>query len=135
MSRLEKRSAKIYSIDSKCKLFLSDPLKVTGSTITAPKSYDEQPCQVKYRSPPRGGSNITCNIGYLTISPEIKVKEQQAVEFVSNREIDGYRLFSFECACTGVVYRSHYSRDFHFPLRIKAKIPEYAPILTFSNYA
>ena len=30
-----------------------------------------------------------------------------------------------------VVDRSHYTRDFHFPLRIKAKISEYAPILTF----
>ena len=30
-----------------------------------------------------------------------------------------------------VVDRSNYSRDFHFPLRIKAKILEYVPILTF----
>ena len=29
----------------------------------------------------------------------------------------------------------NYPPDFHFPLRIKAKIPEYAPILTFPNYA
>ena len=35
----------------------------------------------------------------------------------------------------GVVDKRRYSRDFHFPLRIKAKISEYAPILTFSNYA
>ena len=34
-----------------------------------------------------------------------------------------------------VVDRRNYSRDFHFPLRIKAKILEYAPILTFSSYA
>ena len=27
------------------------------------------------------------------------------------------------------------TRDLHFPLRIKVKISEYAPILTFSNYA
>ena len=42
-------------------------------------------------------SIITCNIGYVTISLEIKVKEQQAVEFVSTRETEGYRL-SCECA-------------------------------------
>ena len=43
-------------------------------------------------------SIITCNIGYVTISLEIKVKEQQAVEFVSTRETEGYRLLYFECA-------------------------------------
>ena len=42
-------------------------------------------------------SIITYNIGYVTISPEIEVIEQQAVEFVSTRETQGYRLFSFEC--------------------------------------
>ena len=31
--------------------FLPDTLKVTGSTISTPKSYDEHPCQVKYGSP------------------------------------------------------------------------------------
>ena len=31
----------------------------------------------------------------------------------------------------GVVDRRNYTPDFHFPLRIKAKISEYAPILTF----
>ena len=36
---------------------------------------------------------------------------------------------------TSVVDRSQNTSDFHFPLRIKAKISEYAPILTFSNYA
>ena len=33
--------------------FLPDTLKVTGSTISSPKSYDEHPRQVKYGSPPR----------------------------------------------------------------------------------
>ena len=33
-------------------IFLPDTLKVTGSTISTPKSYDEHPRQVKYGSPP-----------------------------------------------------------------------------------
>ena len=43
-------------------------------------------------------SIISCKISYVTISPEMKIKEQQAAKFVSTREIAGYRLFSFECA-------------------------------------
>ena len=43
-------------------------------------------------------SIITFNISYVTISPEIKIKEQQAIKFVSTRGTAGYRLFSFECA-------------------------------------
>ena len=35
----------------------------------------------------------------------------------------------------GVVDRRNYTPDLHFTLRIKVKISEYAPILTFSNYA
>ena len=36
---------------------------------------------------------------YVTISPEIKIKEQQQVFlFVSTQETERYRLFSFECA-------------------------------------
>ena len=35
--------------------FLPDTLKVTGSTFSTPKSYDEHPHQVKYGSPPPGG--------------------------------------------------------------------------------
>ena len=39
--------------------FLSDTVKVTGSTISTPKSYDDHPRQVKYgnrrpRPPPPG---------------------------------------------------------------------------------
>ena len=41
---------------------------------------------------------ITCNTSDETISPEIKIKEQQAIQFVSTRETAGCRLFSFECA-------------------------------------
>ena len=33
-------------------IFLPNTLKVTGSTISTPKSYDEHPCQVKYGSSP-----------------------------------------------------------------------------------
>ena len=33
--------------------------------------------------------------------------------------------------CALVVVEMENTRDFHFPLRIKAKISEYAPILTF----
>ena len=41
-------------------------------------------------------SIISFNISYVTILPEIKIKEQQAVKFVSTRL--EYRPFSFECA-------------------------------------
>ena len=44
-----------YSFDSKCYFFLPDTLKVTGFTISTPKSYDEHPRQVKYGSPPPPG--------------------------------------------------------------------------------
>ena len=44
-------------------------------------------------------------------------------------------MSTFRLEIQAVVDRRNYSRDFHFPLRIKAKISEYAPILTFSNYA
>ena len=44
-------------------------------------------------------SIITCNTSYVTISPEIKIKEQQAVKFVSTGGTAECRLeFSFECA-------------------------------------
>ena len=43
--------SKRYNFDPKCCLFLPDTLKVTGSTISTPKSYGEHPCQVKYGSP------------------------------------------------------------------------------------
>ena len=43
-------------------------------------------------------SDYHFDICYVTISPEIKIKEQQAVKFVSSRETDGYRLFFFEWA-------------------------------------
>ena len=43
-------------------------------------------------------SYITCNTSYVTISPEIEsIKELQAIMFVSTRETEGYKLFSFEC--------------------------------------
>ena len=44
--------SKRYSFDTKCFFSLPDTLKVTGSTISTPRSYDEHPWQVKYGSPP-----------------------------------------------------------------------------------
>ena len=49
--RSRKRS-KNYNFDSKYKCFLPGTLKVAGSTISTPKSYDEHPRQVKYVSCP-----------------------------------------------------------------------------------
>ena len=44
-------------------------------------------------------SIIACNTAsYITISPDIKIKEQQAIEFFLARERAGCRLFSIECA-------------------------------------
>ena len=52
MSRL-KNGPKDTVLTQSAIFFLPDTLKVTGSTISTPKSYDEHPRQVKYgRLPP-----------------------------------------------------------------------------------
>ena len=53
MSRLE-NGLKHTVLTHSANLFLPDTLKVTGSTISTPKSYDEHSRQVKYGRPPRG---------------------------------------------------------------------------------
>ena len=53
MSHLE-NGPKVTVLTQSAKFFLPDTLKVTGSTISTPKSYDEHPRQVKYGSPPPG---------------------------------------------------------------------------------
>ena len=47
MSRLE-NGLKVTVLTKSANFFLPDTLKVTGSTISTPKSYDEHPRQVKY---------------------------------------------------------------------------------------
>ena len=47
MSRLE-NGLKDTVLTQNAIYFLPDTLKVTGSTISTPKSYDEHPRQVKY---------------------------------------------------------------------------------------
>ena len=51
MSRIE-NGLKVTVLTQSANFFLPDTLKVTGSTISTPKSYDEHPRQVKYGSPP-----------------------------------------------------------------------------------
>ena len=51
MSRLE-NGLKDTVLTQSAIFFLPDTLKVTGSIISTPKSYDEHPRQVKYGSPP-----------------------------------------------------------------------------------
>ena len=51
MSGLE-NGLKVTVLAQSAIFFLPDTLKVTGSTISTPKSYDEYPCQVMYGSPP-----------------------------------------------------------------------------------
>ena len=51
MSRL-KNGLKVTVLTQSVNLFLPDILRVTGSTISTPKSYDEHRRQVKYGSPP-----------------------------------------------------------------------------------
>ena len=51
MSRLE-NGLKVTVLTESANFFLPDTLKVTGSTISTPKSYDEHPRHVKYGSPP-----------------------------------------------------------------------------------
>ena len=51
MSRLE-NGLKVTALTENANFVLPDTLKVTGSTISTPKSYDEHPSQVKYGSPP-----------------------------------------------------------------------------------
>ena len=46
MSRLV-NGLKVTVLNQSANFFLPDTLKVTGSTISTPKSYDEQPRQVK----------------------------------------------------------------------------------------
>ena len=64
--------SKRYSFHSKCYFsFLTRNLKVTGSTISTPKSYDEHPRQVKYGSlppppPPRVASLPSAQQNSLT---------------------------------------------------------------------
>ena len=43
---------KVTVLTQSANFFLPDTVKVTGSTISTPKSYDEHPRQVKYGSPP-----------------------------------------------------------------------------------
>ena len=57
MSRLE-NDRKVTVLTQSANFFLPDTLKVTGSTISTPKSYDEHPLQVKYWSPPLPGNSI-----------------------------------------------------------------------------
>ena len=52
MSLLE-NGRKVTVLTQSANFFLPDTLKVTGSTISTPKSYDEHPRPVKYGSPPR----------------------------------------------------------------------------------
>ena len=54
MSRLE-NGLKVTVLTESANFFLPDTLKVTGSTISTPKSYDEHPRHVKYGSPPPPG--------------------------------------------------------------------------------
>ena len=51
MSSLE-NDLKVTVLTQSAIFFLPDTLKVTGFTISTPKSYDEHPRQVKYGSPP-----------------------------------------------------------------------------------
>ena len=52
MSGLENGLKVTVLTQSAINFFSSDTLKVTGSTISTPKSYDEHSRQVKYGSPP-----------------------------------------------------------------------------------
>ena len=52
MSRLENGLKVTVLTQSAINSFFPDTLKVTGSTISTPKSYDEHSRQVKYGSPP-----------------------------------------------------------------------------------
>ena len=52
MPRL-KNGLKLTVLTESATFFLSDTLKVTWSTVSTPKSYDEHPRQVKYGSAPR----------------------------------------------------------------------------------
>ena len=54
MPRLE-NGLKVTVLTQSAIFFLPDTLKVTGSTILTPKSYDEYSRQVKYGSPPPPG--------------------------------------------------------------------------------
>ena len=65
MSRLE-NSLK-DTVLTQCKFFLPDALKVTGCTISTPKSYDEHLRQVKYGIPPPGDQSMNCST--VRVSP------------------------------------------------------------------
>ena len=54
MPRLE-NGLKVTVLTQSANFFLPDTLKVTRSTVSTPKSYDEHPRQVKYGSPPPPG--------------------------------------------------------------------------------
>ena len=71
MSRLE-NGLKVTALTENANFVLPDTLKVTGSTISTPKSYDEHPSQVKYGSPPPplgASSNKNKRLSYTPRSP------------------------------------------------------------------
>ena len=49
---ISKNGLKVTVLVQSANFFLPSTLKITGSTISTPKSYDEHPRQVKYGSPP-----------------------------------------------------------------------------------
>ena len=59
MSRLENGLKVTVLTQSAINSFFPDTLKVTGSTISTPKSYDEHSRQVKYGSPPPSPAGTT----------------------------------------------------------------------------
>ena len=64
MSLLE-NGLKVAVLTQSANFFFPDTLRVTGSAMSTPKSYDEHPRQVRYGSPPPGGYEIA---SYLRIA-------------------------------------------------------------------
>ena len=88
MSHLE-NGLKVTVLTQSAKFFLPDTLKVTGSTISTPKSYDEHPRQVKYGSPPRA-------FRFLTLQClDFILKIQQPTHNIYWKSVKCYKMLFF----------------------------------------
>ena len=96
-------------------IFLPDTLKVTGSTISTPKSYDEHPRQVKYGSPPPPppGTNLGNTFCLGSTRTCIAWDAQKALHFLFRRwNTDNKELYGKTQAVTRLFRMRLHSSNF-----------------------